>query len=291
MYEERLLIGAQELQQQLQQPNLVIFDVRHDLMNHRLGRQQYMEAHIPGAYFLDNEAELVSPMTGTNGRHPLPNLVEFKQLMLQYGLKKESRIVVYDASQGHVAARTWWLLRWAGFEHVMVLDGGWQAWLAANGVTESHLSLPPVPTEHAVVTEDVEPQLATVSADEILVQLKEADQSTGYTLVDARSAERYKGEKEPIDPIAGRIPSAINRPTSQNLQSDGRFKPAAQLNAEFMELLGDIDPEGVVHYCGSGMTACHNLFAMELAGLSGSSIYPGSWSEWIADPSRPRLAD
>lgn len=289
MSEERLLIGVQELQQQLQQPDLVIFDVRHDLMDHRLGRQQYMKAHIPGAYFLDNEAELVSPMTGFNGRHPLPDLAQFKQLMLQYGLHKESRIVVYDASQGHLAARTWWLLRWAGFEHVMLLDGGWQAWLEANGVTDNHLSLPPVPTGHAVV-EEVTPQLATVNADEILAQLKEG-QSTRYTLVDARSAERYRGEKEPIDPIAGRIPSAVNRPTPQNLQADGRFKPAAQLNADFTQLLGDVDPENVVHYCGSGMTACHNMFAMELAGLSGSRIYPGSWSEWIADPARPRAAD
>lgn len=289
MSEERLLIGVQELQQQLQQPDLVIFDVRHDLMDHRLGRQQYMQAHIPGAYFLDNEAELVSSMTGSNGRHPLPDLLQFKQLMLQYGLHKESRIVVYDASQGHLAARTWWLLRWAGFKHVMVLDGGWQAWLAANGVTDSHLSLPPVPVDHAVV-ENIEPQLATVNAAEILAQLQEG-KSTRYTLVDARSAERYRGEKEPIDSIAGRIPSAINRPTPQNLQSDGRFKSAAQLNTEFTQLLGDIDPEEVVHYCGSGITACHNMFAMELAGLSGSRIYPGSWSEWIADSSRPRMAD
>lgn len=290
MSEERLLIGVQELQQQLQQPNLVVFDVRHDLTDHRLGRQQYMQAHIPGAFFLDNEAELVSPMTGINGRHPLPDFSRFTQLMQQYGLRKESRIVVYDASQGHLAARTWWLLRWAGFEHVMVLDGGWQAWLAANGVTDNHLSLPPVPTEHAVVVETREPQLATVSAEEILAQLKE-DKSTRYTLVDARSAERYRGEKEPIDSVAGRIPSALNRSTPQNLQPDGRFKPAAQLNSEFIELLGDAEPENVVHYCGSGITACHNMFAMELAGLSGSSIYPGSWSEWIADPARPREAD
>ena len=290
MYEERLLIGAQELQQQLQQPNLVIFDVRHDLMNHRLGRQQYMEAHIPGAYFLDNEAELVSPMTGANGRHPLPDLLEFKQLMLQYGLNKASRIVVYDASQGHLAARTWWLLRWAGFEHVMVLDGGWQAWLAANGVVDNHLALPPVPAEHAVVAESTLPQLPTTHAEAILAQLN-GDQSTHYMLVDARSAERYRGEHEPIDPVAGHIPSALNRPTPQNLQPDGRFKPAAQLNTEFTELLGDTDPESVVHYCGSGITACHNMFAMELAGLSGSSVYPGSWSEWIADPSRPRATD
>lgn len=128
----QLLISAKELQQQLHQKNTVIFDVRHDLMNHQLGRQQYMQAHIPGAYFLDNEAELVGQMTGQNGRHPLPDLARFVQLLQQYQLNKETQIVIYDASQAHMAARTWWLLRWAGFNHVMILDGGWQAWLALS---------------------------------------------------------------------------------------------------------------------------------------------------------------
>lgn len=291
MSEEKILISAPELQQQLKQPDLVIFDVRHDLMNHRLGRQQYMQAHIPGAYFLDNEAELVSPMTGHNGRHPLPDLLQFKQLMSQYGLTQSSRIVIYDASQGHLAARTWWLLRWAGFEHVMMLDGGWQAWLAANGVTDSHLSLPPVPTEHAEFSEPVLPKMPTVSAADLMVQLQAVGAPAHYTLLDARSAERYRGEHEPIDAVAGHIPEALNRPTTQNLQPNGCFKPAAQLKAEFGALLTEVDPAHVVHYCGSGITACHNLFAMELAALRGSRIYPGSWSEWIADPARPRFSD
>ncbi|WP_269900133.1 sulfurtransferase [Paenalcaligenes faecalis] len=278
----QLLISAKELQQQLHQKNTVIFDVRHDLMNHQLGRQQYMQAHIPGAYFLDNEAELVGQMTGQNGRHPLPDLARFVQLLQQYQLNKETQIVIYDASQAHMAARTWWLLRWAGFNHVMILDGGWQAWLAAGGVTDNHLELPPVPEQRVAVT--IEPQQPTVDAAAIVAQL---DQPI-YTLVDARAAERYRGEKEPIDPVAGRIPGALNRPTSQNLQPDGHFKSVEQLRAEFNELLGDVDVSAVVHYCGSGMTACHNIFAMELAGLSGASLYPGSWSEWIADKARPQ---
>lgn len=288
MSAEKILISVQELQQQLHEPNTVIFDVRHDLGNHRAGRQQYLLAHIPGAYFLDNEAELVSAMTGTNGRHPLPDLSAFVQLMQQYGLTSETRVVVYDASQAHMAARTWWLLRWAGFKNVMVLDGGWQAWLAAKGVTDNRLALPPVPTSHAVLSTSPQPHQATVTAQTLLEQLKGNQTESMYTLVDARSTERYNGDKEPIDPVAGRIPTALNRPTSQNLQADGRFKAADQLYTEFQALLANTPVETVVHYCGSGMTACHNLFAMELAGLSGSAIYPGSWSEWIADPTRPR---
>lgn len=281
----QLLISAKELQQHLHQGDTVIFDVRHDLMNHQLGRQQYMQAHIPGAYFLDNEAELVGRKTGQNGRHPLPDLNAFAQLMQQYQLTPETRIVVYDASQAHMAARTWWLLRWAGFKNVMILDGGWQAWLEAGGVTDARLELPPVPSTHSTLA--VQPQQKTVEADAIVAQL---DQPV-YTLIDARAAERFRGEKEPIDPVAGRIPGALNRPTPQNLTADGRFKAPEQLRAEFLELLGDTPIDSVVNYCGSGMTACHNVFAMELAGLSGAAIYPGSWSEWIADPTRPQARD
>lgn len=281
----KLLISPQELQQQLHQPNMVIFDVRHDLMDHRLGRQQYMQAHIPGAYFLDNEAELVGETTGENGRHPLPDLAKFKSLMQQYGINQQTTIVVYDTSQAHMAARTWWLLRWAGFNNVMILDGGWQAWLATNSVTDNHLNLCPVPSHRSDNQEPtLQPKQPTVQADDILAQLSQPI----YTLVDARSAERYRGENEPIDPVAGRIPGALNRPTINNLTTDGHFKSAEQLQAEFKAILGNTSADTVVHYCGSGMTACHNVFAMELAGLSGSRIYPGSWSEWIADPTRPR---
>lgn len=277
-----LLIRAQELQALLHEPDIIIFDVRHDLHQHRLGRQQYLQAHIPGAYFLDNEAELVGKKTGTNGRHPLPDLAVFSQLMQQYGLKPDTPIVVYDASQAHMAARTWWLLRWAGFERVRILDGGWQAWLAAGGVTDTQLALPPVPRTRKLGMP--EPKQPTVTASQILAQLAQPR----WTLIDARAEPRYRGEMEPIDPVAGHIPGALNRPTAFNLQEDGCFKQPQQLRAEFEQLLGNIPAEQVVHYCGSGITACHNLFAMELAGLSGSVLYPGSWSEWITDASRPR---
>lgn len=279
-----ILISATQLQRLLHEPNVVVFDVRHDLMNHRLGRQHYMQAHIPGAYFLDNEAELVGELTGQNGRHPLPDLNELAHLMLQYQVNADTRIVVYDASQGHMAARTWWMLRWIGCEHVMILDGGWQAWLAAGGLTDAHLALPAVLGKHYELT--VQPQQPTVTANQLLAQLEQPI----YTLIDARASERYRGEKEPIDPIAGHIPGALNRPSVLNLQVDGTFKPAEQLRAEFMDLLGDTPIESVVSYCGSGITACHNLFALELAGLSGAKLYPGSWSEWIADTSRPQAS-
>lgn len=279
------LISATELQAMLHEPNVVIFDVRHDLMNHRLGRQHYMQAHIPGAYFLDNEAELVGETTGTNGRHPLPNPEDLAHLMLQYQVRPDTRIVIYDASQGHMAARAWWMLRWVGFTQVMILDGGWQAWLAAGGVTDSQVELPQVLPKHQTVIVHV--QQPTVTAQQIVAQLDQPE----YTLINARAAERYRGEKEPIDPVAGHIPGALNRPTSANLQADGTFKSAEQLRAEFDDLLNETSVGSVVCYCGSGITACHNLFALELAGLSGAKLYPGSWSEWIADPSRPRLPE
>ena len=279
----KILISALELQSLLHEPNVVVFDVRHDLMNPRLGRQQYMQAHIPGAYFLDNEAELVGQTTGINGRHPLPNLEDLAHLLLQYQVNSETRIVVYDASQGHMAARTWWLLRWAGYTQVMLLDGGWQAWLEAGGVTDTHVALPEVLAKHQDL--QVTPQLPTVTAEQIAAQLKQPC----YTLIDARSHERFIGAKEPIDPVAGHIPGALNRPTTENLQANGLFKAPEQLRAEFNTLLKDTNIESVVCYCGSGITACHNLFALELAGLSGAKLYPGSWSEWIADPARPRV--
>lgn len=287
---QKQLLSAQELQHLLHEPNTILFDVRHDLMNHQLGRQQYMQGHIPGAYFLDTEVDLTGAITPQSGRHPLPDFTQFRALMLRYGVDQASHVVVYDASQGAMAARMWWLLQWAGFERVSILDGGWQAWLAAHGVIDTHLALPRVSrdmnTEFSV---GVSPQQSIMQADQIVAQLKAS--TSDYVLLDARAAERYRGEKEPIDPVAGHIPTALNRPVSENLQENGCFKPAAQLHTEFKQLLGDVNPESVVHYCGSGVAACHNLFAMNLAGLRGSALYPGSWSEWMTNPDRPRGRD
>lgn len=280
----QLLIQVAELQSLIKQNAVVIFDVRHDLMDHDWGRQQYNQAHIPGAHFLDNEAELVGTCTGKNGRHPLPDLTAFRAYLDAYGLNAESRIVVYDASQAHMAARTWWLLRWAGYKHVMILDGGWQAWLEAQGQTQATVPEVGPATDSRSTQNEPEAAMPVVAAAQIQQQLT----APIYTLIDARAAGRYAGEHEPIDPIAGHIPTAVNRPTTENVDQAGYFKSAAQLRTEFNALLNTTHPQQVVHYCGSGITACHNLFAMELAGLQGSRLYAGSWSEWIAESTRPR---
>lgn len=277
----QLLISAEALKSVLHDPNILIFDVRHDLMNHRLGRQQYNQAHIPGAYFLDNEAELVGAVTGKNGRHPLPDLADFSALLKQYGVEPTTEIIVYDAQQSVMAARAWWMLRWAGCQNVRILDGGYKAWLDAGGITDNTIELPAVPYSRQV--KPVTPALEIVSAQQIQDQLGQ----DVYLLLDARAPERFAGLNEPIDPVAGHIPNALNRFNSLNLNDDGTFKNPDLLKEEFMALVAATPLNQVVHYCGSGISACHNYFAMELAGLSGSRIYPGSWSEWIADPTRP----
>lgn len=309
-----ILISPAQLQACLAREPWLIFDVRHDLADHEAGRRAFNHGHIPGAIYLDHETQLSAAHTGQNGRHPLPTLDDLAALMHGLGLRPESKVVVYDASGGMFAAHLWWMLRWMGHDHVAVLDGGWQAWLNAGGQVEagkaphgSNISLPDSAggqTKHAVRrgieggTLEGEPNagtvggkpnkrplegMPTVDASAVLANL---DRPV-FTVVDARAAERFRGEVEPMDPVAGHIPGALNRPHSQNLQADGRFKPPAQLREEFTALLGGRSAKEIVHQCGSGITACHNLFAMELAGLKGSSLYPGSWSQWCSDPARP----
>lgn len=275
------LMSASELAGRLGDADLRVFDVRHDLTDFTAGRRQFEASHITGARFLDNENELAGPRTGSNGRHPLPDRAVLAGLMAAHGVGPQTQVVAYDASGGQYAAHLWWLLRWIGHDQVAVLDGGWQAWTAAGLPVESGPS--------AAVKVDVAgtPRASlveSVDADAVLANLR----SPSFTVVDARAAPRYRGEVEPIDPEAGRIPDALNRPYTDNLEADGRFKSPAQLRQEFMALLGGRLPEAIVHQCGSGITASANLFAMEVAGLGGSRLYPGSWSEWISDPSRPR---
>lgn len=285
------LISADTLADLLHSSDVRIFDVRHDLIDHAAGRRAYEQGHIPGAHYLDHETELAAPRTGKNGRHPLPAREDFSALMRAHGVGPATRVVAYDASGGMFAAHLWWMLRWLGHEHVMVLDGGWQAWQAA-GLPTADGSAAPAPSISAPASELAKglheaalnpPLVGTVDADAVLANL----QAPTFTVLDARAANRYRGEVEPMDPVAGHIPGALNRPNSENLQADGRFKTAEQLRTEFTTLLGDRDPASVVHQCGSGITACHNLLAMELAGLTGSRLYPGSWSEWCSDASRP----
>lgn len=280
-----LLIQAQALRRELAQRTCLVFDVRHDLADHLAGRRAYIEGHIPGALYLDNETQLSAVRTGRNGRHPLPRREEFAALMRAQGLTSRTHAVVYDAGNSMFAAHLWWMLRWMGHAQVSVLDGGWQAWIEAGGEVETGQREPAVTEAQAIqgMASAGQPAMPIVDAQAVLANIGHP----GFTVLDARAAQRYSGATEPMDAAAGHIPGALNRPFLGNVQADGRFKPPEVLRGEFETLLGSRASSDVVHQCGSGITACHNLFAMELAGLHGSALYPGSWSEWCSDPTRP----
>ena len=284
MPEQDFLIEADALAARLADPAVRIFDVRHDLFDATAGRKAYEAGHVPGAFFLSQADELSGPMTGTNGRHPLPDRGHVAALMQRCGLSADDLAVVYDDGGSGFAVRAWWLLRWAGHPQVRILNGGWRAWCAAGGASEAGAGAVPAEGPQQLPVSQAMP---TISAAGVLAGLTPA----GPLLIDARDAPRYHGHTEPLDPVAGHIPGAVNRPIADNLGDDGRFKSAAQLRGEFEALLGGRAPGDVVHYCGSGITACHNLFAMELAGLAGSVLYPGSWSEWCSDAQRPVARD
>ena len=272
------LISAAELAERLGGADLRVFDVRHDLMNHAAGRQAY-EAAISPAPATSITRPSWPPPHGQERPPPAAVARGFGALMAAHGVTPQTLVVAYDASGGMYAAHLWWTLRWLGHERVAVLDGGWQAWTAAGL---------PVSTEPGVAARRVSPSsraslAATVDAATVLANIAQP----AFTVIDARAANRYRGEVEPMDPVAGHIPGALNRPNGENLRTDGRFKAPEQLRAEFTALLAGRDPAAIVHQCGSGITACHNLLSMEIAGLSGSRLYPGSWSEWCSDPSRP----
>lgn len=271
------LVTVSELQAHLADAGWCVIDCRHDLMDVELGRRQYAQGHVPGAQFASVDDDLSGPKSGSNGRHPLPERAQLAAKFRAWGISNDTQIVAYDASGGQFAVRLWWLARWLGHDRVALLDGGWPLWLAETGhsSTESPARQPGTLTAGDSLER-------VVSAGELQRQL--ADRSV--LLVDARAPERYEGRIEPIDPVAGHIPGALNRFWQANL-ADGRFKPAAQLRAEFEQLLAGRSPSQLVAQCGSGVTACHHLLAMHVAGLTGARLYAGSWSEWIADPSRP----
>jgi thiosulfate/3-mercaptopyruvate sulfurtransferase len=258
----------------------LLIDCRHDLANPTAGRDAYTEGHIPGARFAQLDDDLSGPKTDADGRfagrHPLPAMDDFIETLRRLGVNNDSQVVVYDAHGGMFAARLWWMLRWAGHAQVAVLDGGLTAWIAAGGVTTSATA--------AVTLGNISarPTLTrTVDVDQVLASLGSND----LTIVDARAADRFRGENETLDRVGGHIPGAKNRCFKDNLQDDGRFKSADQLRAEFAGVLAT--PATGVMQCGSGVTACHNLLALEIAGLSGAALYPGSWSQWSADTTRP----
>lgn len=256
----------------------VVIDARHDLMVASAGRSAYEDGHIPGACFLGQDADLSGPKNGRNGRHPLPDPETLAAKLRAAGLEPGRQLVVYDAQNGMFASRVWWLARWLGHDAVAVLDGGIEAWRKAGFPVTREI---PAPRGGGFTASSG--RAPAVGADEILAGLG----THARLIVDARSPERYRGEVEPLDPVAGHIPGAVNRPVQMNLRPDGRFKPGPVLRQEFEALLGGRPTSALVHACGSGISACHNLLAMEFAGLAGSALYPGSWSEWCADPSRP----
>jgi thiosulfate/3-mercaptopyruvate sulfurtransferase len=268
------LVATDEL---ARHPEWRVFDCRHDLLKPELGEQQYRTSHIPGAVFADLDSDLSAPKSGANGRHPLPDPQAFIAWLGRQGLKSADKIVCYDGGSGSMAARLWWMLRWVGHDAAAVLDGGYAKWVKERRPVNAEAPAFPA-TQYPG---RVRPEMA-VDVDYVQSHLGQA------TLLDARAPARWRGESEPIDPVAGRIPGSLNRFSNDNLQADGTFKRPEVLKQEFLTVLGTRKLQDIIHSCGSGVAACHNLLAMEIAGLKGARLYAGSWSEWIADPKRPR---
>jgi thiosulfate/3-mercaptopyruvate sulfurtransferase len=269
------LVSTGELEKNL--PRWRVFDCRHDLVKPDLGEQQYREGHITGALFAHLDRDLSGRKTGKNGRHPLPDPQDFEKWLEKTGLTPKDQAVCYDAGNGSMAARLWWMLRWIGHENVAVLDGGFAKWTKEGR---------PVTIDVPLFTPFNYPiKVRNDSAVNAAIVEKNLHK---LLLLDARAPARYRGEQEPIDPVAGHIPGAKNRFNSDNLSAQGTFKSPEELKKEFAAILGSRAAAEVVHYCGSGVSACHNLLAMEIAGLKGGKLYPGSWSEWSADPKRPQ---
>jgi len=286
------LIDAPTLAARLGSASLVVVDCRFDLAAPAAGRTAYLHSRIPRAAYADLNVDLAAPPDTRTGRHPLPAAADFARLLRRLGVGSTTELVAYDGGNGAFAARFWWLARWLGHSKVAVLDGGYAAWLARGGAIETG---PPGYAEARVATptaaRDAEPvaahgaaagAAAWLSSDEVTAAI-----GTGRALlVDARAPERYAGMVEPLDTIAGHVPSARNFPFSQNLGADGRFLAKDALRERWLAFLDGFPAAAVISMCGSGVTACHNLLALEHAGLHGAKLYAGSWSEWIRDPSR-----
>jgi thiosulfate/3-mercaptopyruvate sulfurtransferase len=272
------LIDATTLASQLEREDLALFDCRFDLGNPRWGESEHARAHIPGAQYVHLDRDLSGPLTPQSGRHPLPDPHAFAARIAALGAGPDVRLVAYDQGNGAYAARFWWLARWIGVHRVAVLDGGLAAWRAAGFPLEVVTRTPRART--LTVTLATDAALDTARVDTLR-------QDPGSLLLDARAADRFAGRNETLDPVAGHIPGARNAPYMANLGAEGRFLPVQALRKRWSILLGSRPPAAVIAMCGSGVTACHNLLALEHAGLPGGRLYPGSWSEWIRDPQRP----
>lgn len=271
------IVTANDLRQALGQhaERIVVLDVRHALTDANAGRKAYNEGHLPGAVFAHVDHDLSAPIGPTTGRHPLPDPDAFCAALGRWGIDADKQVVAYDDVGGAWAARAWWLLKHYGHDRVALLDGGLPAWTETGGALSTHTPRPQ-PTRF----EGAPGHMATVRADDIL-------EGRVGLLLDARAPERYRGDVEPIDPVAGHVPGAVNAPFTQNNAANGRFRSRDELRRRFTRLLGDTRPADVATYCGSGVTAPHNILAMHIADLAGAKLYPGSWSEWIRDPGRP----
>jgi thiosulfate/3-mercaptopyruvate sulfurtransferase len=274
----KTLVDTETLAYHLREPSFAVVDCRFRLDDPGWGEHAYAEGHIEGAVYAHLDRDLSGRKTGTNGRHPLPDPEALARSLGAMGIDRDVQVVAYDQDSGMFASRLWWLLRWLGHENVAVLNGGFAKWLAEQRTvragTETRSARRFTGTPHAEF-------VAT------LPEVLERFTTPAWRLVDARAPERYRGEQEPLDRVPGHIPGASNHFFQRNLGDDGTFRPAAELRASLEDALGGVPPERTICYCGSGVTACHNLLALEHAGLPGARLYPGSWSEWSSDPARP----
>lgn len=263
---------------------LVIVDCRFALTDPELGRRKYNSGHIPGAFYAHLDNDLAAPVDSTTGRHPLPDIRDFARLVARWGVNAETQVVVYDDAGGAIAARLWWMLKWIGHHRVALLDGGFQAWERAGYATDSGVPEQVSVDDDAVGNQqNVKGEMPWIDTHTLKTRLEAGE----ITLLDARAEARFSGDHEPIDPVAGHVPGAICLPFEANLGEDGCFLPEQELRGRFEKVLGDMQADATItHMCGSGVTACHNILAMEIAGLAPTTLYVGSWSEWITDPER-----
>jgi thiosulfate/3-mercaptopyruvate sulfurtransferase len=273
------LVSTEELAQHLGDPHWIAFDCRFTLTDPDAGRRAYHAGHVPGARYAHLDEDLAGPVGPETGRHPLPDPKVLTEKLCRWGVGVNKQVVVYDDSFGAMAVRLWWLLRWLGHPAVALLDGGYPKWIRERRPVSTD-----IPTDiHRGACACLPERSQWASADEV----QQALTGNGHVLIDARPERRYTGEFEPLDPVAGHVPGAINWPFEENLDIDGTFMPPEALRENYQALLKGQAPHRVIHMCGSGVTACHNVLAMDVAGLPGSRLYPGSWSEWITDPARP----
>ena len=279
---EPLLVSAAELSRHLGSAGWVVVDCRFNLPRPEAGEAAYHAGHIPGAFYAHLDNDLSSPRTPESGRHPLPRPDKLVKLFSGWGVGPSTRVVAYDDAGGAIAARLWWLLRWMGHARAALLDGGLPAWQAAGLPLSNEL-----PVARKAAFPGTAGHMPTADVAEIERRLGDSR----FLLIDARARSRYLGQDEPIDPVAGHVPGAVNVPFQNGLTPDGRFRDAGELRSALELVVARRDPKDVVVMCGSGVTACHDIFALELAGLSGSRLYAGSWSEWIRSTSRPVARD